>query len=76
LSIEERFLSPRADHFAGAKWKEKASARSVRNDSLPSLAKKLRRLFGLGRRGSFCAGYQAGEGGGVFDGDVGQDFAI
>jgi len=29
---EERFLSPQADHFAGAKWKEKTSACSVRND--------------------------------------------
>jgi len=29
---EERFLSPQADHFTGVKWKEKASACSVRND--------------------------------------------
>jgi hypothetical protein len=29
---EERFLSSQADHFARAKWKEKASACSVRND--------------------------------------------
>src|SRR5580704_4902215 len=29
---EERFLSAQADHFAGAKWKEKASACFVRND--------------------------------------------
>ena len=28
----ERFLSAQADHFAGAKWKEKAPACSVRND--------------------------------------------
>jgi hypothetical protein len=28
----ERFLSAQADHFAGAKWKEKASACSVGND--------------------------------------------
>jgi hypothetical protein len=28
----ERFLSAQADHFAGAKWKEKTSACSVRND--------------------------------------------
>ena len=31
--IEERFLTARAAHFARAKWKEKASARSFRNDS-------------------------------------------
>jgi hypothetical protein len=30
--FEERILSSRADHFAGAKWKEKASACFVRND--------------------------------------------
>ena len=36
----------------------------------------LRRLFGLGRSGSFGAGYQARESGGVFDGDIRQDFAI
>ena len=29
------------------------------------------RLFGLGRRGGFGAGYQACEGGGIFDRDVG-----
>jgi len=29
---EERFLSAQADHFTGVKWKEKASACSVRND--------------------------------------------
>jgi hypothetical protein len=29
---EERFLTAQADHFAGAKWKEKASACSARND--------------------------------------------
>jgi hypothetical protein len=29
---EERFLAAQADHFAGAKWKEKASAYSARND--------------------------------------------
>src|SRR5580658_8367190 len=34
------------------------------------------RLFGLGWRGGFGAGYQAGKGGGVFHRDVGQDFAI
>jgi hypothetical protein len=28
----ERFLSAQADHFTGVKWKEKASACSVRND--------------------------------------------
>jgi hypothetical protein len=32
VEIEEKFLSARTDHFARAKWKEKASARSVRND--------------------------------------------
>jgi hypothetical protein len=32
LQSEERFLSARADHFAGAKWEEKASACFVRND--------------------------------------------
>jgi len=35
---EERFLSPQADHFAGAKWKEKAPACSVRNDGAGWLA--------------------------------------
>ena len=39
-------------------------------------SKRLRRLFGLGRRGGLGASYQAGEGGGVFHRDVGQDFAI
>src|SRR5579859_204467 len=34
------------------------------------------RLFSLGRSSGFSAGYQACKGGGVFDGDVGQDFAI
>lgn len=29
---EERFLSAQADHSAGAEWKEKASACSIRND--------------------------------------------
>ena len=29
---EERFLFAGADHFAGAKWEENASARSARND--------------------------------------------
>ena len=28
----ERFLATQADHFAGAKWKEKTSACCVRND--------------------------------------------
>jgi hypothetical protein len=32
FEIEERFLTARTDHFAGAKWEEKASVRSVRND--------------------------------------------
>jgi hypothetical protein len=31
--IEEKFLSAGADHFRRAKWKEKASARSARNDN-------------------------------------------
>ena len=34
MSREERFLTAQADHFAGAKWKEKASACSVRNDGV------------------------------------------
>ena len=34
---EERFLSARADYFAGAKWEEK-SARSVRNDGAGGFA--------------------------------------
>src|ERR1700722_15132204 len=33
-SIEERFLSARADAFAGSEREEKASAHSARNDSL------------------------------------------
>jgi hypothetical protein len=32
LRREERFLTAQADHFTGVKWKEKASACSVRND--------------------------------------------
>jgi hypothetical protein len=32
LGRAERFLSTQADHLAGARWKEKASACSVRND--------------------------------------------
>jgi len=32
LGREEGFLSAQADHFAGSEWKEKASARFVRND--------------------------------------------
>ena len=74
--IEERFLSAQADHFAGAKWKEKASACSVRNDGLAGEPKELRRLFGLGRSGGLGAGYQARESGGVLDRDIGQDFPI
>jgi hypothetical protein len=31
---KERFLSAQADHSAGAEWKEKASACSVRNDGV------------------------------------------
>jgi len=72
----ERFLSTQADHFAGAKWKEKASACSVRNDGLAGEPKELRRLFGLGRSGGLGAGYQARESGGVLDRDIGQDFPI
>src|SRR5271170_3086245 len=34
------------------------------------------RLFGLGRRGGLCAGYQACKGGSVFHRDVGKDLAI
>ncbi len=30
---EERFLAAQADHLAGARWEEKASACSARNDS-------------------------------------------
>jgi len=32
-SVEERFLAAQADHLAGARWEEKASACSARNDS-------------------------------------------
>jgi hypothetical protein len=49
---EERFLSAQADHFTGVKWKEKASACSVRNDGL-----------GGGRQGArYAANYGVGGG--------------
>src|SRR5882724_2988905 len=50
--IEERFLSARADHFAGAKWKEKAAARSVRNDCVAGAAAKSKKTEALGGGGA------------------------
>ena len=61
--IEERFLSPQADTFAGANVKEKASACSVRNDSFVAGTQVLTNdTFVPGLRGtrndSFVAGPQ------------------
>jgi hypothetical protein len=47
---EERFLSARADTFAGASVKEKASANSVRNDGGGCVAAKMRARMDAGFR--------------------------
>jgi len=47
---EERFLTARADRFAGAKWKENASACYVRNDLVAGVPRRKLRRGGAATR--------------------------